>query len=269
MKVYKDRRLYATWPISTGRAGRETPNGTYLSIEKANPQHMVGEGYDIEVPYSVRFTWSGDFVHAAPWSVGVQGYANVSHGCVNLSPERAQTYYGMSIPGDPVTVTGSPKGGKWDDGWTVWFLSWKAAREGKRASQGGAGGAGRQHPGPALRPQAVEGEGAARSAEVGQRGALVRLRRRAAGGVVITNGNRGAGEVIVSGPRRWRGRRRSAGACRRLRRPPSGAPDSRRPSFRGGRCRVIVLFLIVVESVPVPWRDRVDADCDVLLPRFG
>ena len=125
MKLYKDRRLYATWPISTGRAGKETPNGTYLSIEKANPQHMVGEGYDIQVPYSVRFTWSGDFIHAAPWSVGVQGYANVSHGCVNLSPERAQTYYGMSIPGDPVTVTGSPKGGKWDDGWTVWFLSWK------------------------------------------------------------------------------------------------------------------------------------------------
>ena len=75
--------------------------------------------------YSVRFTWSGDFIHAAPWSVGSQGYANVSHGCVNLAPERARDYYGMSIPGDPVTVTGSPKGGKWDDGWTVWFLSWK------------------------------------------------------------------------------------------------------------------------------------------------
>ena len=125
MKVYKDRRLLATWPISTGRPGKETPNGTYLSIEKANPQHMVGDDYDIQVPHSVRFTWSGDFIHAAPWSVGSQGYANVSHGCVNLAPERARDYYGMSIPGDPVTVTGSPKGGKWDDGWTVWFLSWK------------------------------------------------------------------------------------------------------------------------------------------------
>ena len=125
MQVYKDRHLFADWPISTGRPGKETPNGTYLSIEKANPQHMVGEDYDIQVPYSVRFTWSGDFIHAAPWSVGSQGYANVSHGCVNLAPDRAQTYYGMSIPGDPVTVTGSPKGGRWDDGWTVWFLSWK------------------------------------------------------------------------------------------------------------------------------------------------
>ena len=125
MQVYKDRKLFASWPISTGRPGKETPNGTYLSIEKANPQHMVGPDYDIQVPYSVRFTWSGDFIHAAPWSVGSQGYANVSHGCVNLAPDRAQTYYEMSIPGDPVTVSGSPKAGKWDDGWTVWFLSWK------------------------------------------------------------------------------------------------------------------------------------------------
>ena len=125
MKVYKDRKLFATWPISTGRPGKETPNGTYLSIEKANPQHMVGPDYDIQVPYSVRFTWSGDFIHAAPWSVGSQGYANVSHGCVNLAPDRAQTYYEMSIPGDPVTVGGSPKAGSWDNGWTVWFLSWK------------------------------------------------------------------------------------------------------------------------------------------------
>ena len=98
MKVFKDRKLYATWPISTGRPGKDTPNGTYLSIEKANPQHMVGPDYDLQVPYSVRFTWSGDFIHAAPWSVGSQGYANVSHGCVNLAPERAQTYYDCRSP---------------------------------------------------------------------------------------------------------------------------------------------------------------------------
>jgi lipoprotein-anchoring transpeptidase ErfK/SrfK len=125
MKVYKDRKLYATWPISTGRPGKDTPNGTYLSIEKANPQHMVGPDYDLMVPYSVRFTWSGDFVHAASWSVGSQGYVNVSHGCVNVGPSNAALYYSWSIPGDPVTVTGSPKAGGWDDGYTCWFLSWK------------------------------------------------------------------------------------------------------------------------------------------------
>jgi lipoprotein-anchoring transpeptidase ErfK/SrfK len=125
VRIYRDRRLWATWPCSTGRPGKDTPNGTYLTIEKHNPQHMVGPGYDLQVPWSVRFTWSGDFMHDASWSVGVQGAANVSHGCVNLSPEHARTYYELSVPGDPVTVTGSPRAGKWDDGWTVWFLSWK------------------------------------------------------------------------------------------------------------------------------------------------
>jgi lipoprotein-anchoring transpeptidase ErfK/SrfK len=124
VRIYKDRRLWATWPISTGRPGKDTPNGAYLTIEKQNPAHMVGPGYDLQVPWSVRFTWSGNYMHDASWSVGEQGFVNVSHGCVNLSPEHAQTYYELAVPGDPVTVTGSPKAGKWDDGWTMWFLSW-------------------------------------------------------------------------------------------------------------------------------------------------
>ena len=90
---------------------------------------MVGPGYRIEVPWSVRFTWSGDFMHDAFWSVGQQGFENVSHGCVNLSPAHAETYYKLAFPGDPVSITGSPRGGTWDNGWTVWFLSWKRVQE--------------------------------------------------------------------------------------------------------------------------------------------
>src|SRR5450756_1285971 len=130
LRIYLNRHLFADWPISTGKPGDDTPNGTYLTIEKQNPAHMKGPGYDIQVPWSVRFTWSGNYMHDASWSVGVQGYANVSHGCVNLSPEHAQTYYKLSVPGDPVTVSGSPKAGKWDDGWTVWFLSWRELLQG-------------------------------------------------------------------------------------------------------------------------------------------
>lgn len=128
--IYRDRHLWASWPISTGKTGHETPNGTYLTIEKENPARMVGDDYDIEVPYSVRFTWSGAYLHSASWSVGEQGYANVSHGCVNLSPAHAKTYYALSVPGDPVTITDSPKAGSWDDGWTVWFLSWNKLVDG-------------------------------------------------------------------------------------------------------------------------------------------
>jgi lipoprotein-anchoring transpeptidase ErfK/SrfK len=125
MNVYREGKLFAHWPISSGKPGDETPNGTYLTIEKANPVDMVGPGYDIEVPWSVRFTWSGDYLHDAYWSVGEQGFTNVSHGCINMSPEDAETFYEMAVPGDPVKITGSPRAGTWDNGWTMWFLSWK------------------------------------------------------------------------------------------------------------------------------------------------
>jgi lipoprotein-anchoring transpeptidase ErfK/SrfK len=123
MDVYYNGRRIHRWPISTGRPGDDTPNGTYLTIEKANPVDMVGPGYNIEVPWSIRFTWSGDYLHDAYWSVGEQGFTNVSHGCVNMPPADAETYYKMAVPGDPVTIVGSPRGGTWGNGWTDWFLS--------------------------------------------------------------------------------------------------------------------------------------------------
>ena len=125
VNVFRDGKRFAHWPISTGKPGDDTPNGTYLTIEKANPVDMVGPGYNIEVPFSVRITWSGDYLHAASWSVGSQGFANVSHGCVNMSPADAAIYYRMAVPGDPVKVVGSPRAGTWDNGWTMWFLPWR------------------------------------------------------------------------------------------------------------------------------------------------
>jgi lipoprotein-anchoring transpeptidase ErfK/SrfK len=125
MNVYRDGKLFAHWPISSGRPGDDTPNGTYLTIEKSNPVDMVGPGYNIEVPWSVRFTFSGDYLHDAYWSVGEQGFTNVSHGCVNMSPADAEIYYQMAVPGDPVKISGSPRAGQWDNGWTMWFLPWR------------------------------------------------------------------------------------------------------------------------------------------------
>jgi lipoprotein-anchoring transpeptidase ErfK/SrfK len=130
-QIYLNGKLAYQWPISTGRASLPTPDGSYLSVEKANPVRMTGGGapgsagyYDELVNWAVRFTYSGDYYHSAPWSVVNQGTSNVSHGCVNLPPAAAQTYYNMSIPGDPITVTNSTAAGKWDDGWTEWFLTW-------------------------------------------------------------------------------------------------------------------------------------------------
>jgi lipoprotein-anchoring transpeptidase ErfK/SrfK len=124
MELYRDGRLLARWPISTGRPTLPTPNGTYVTIDKGNPVLMVGPGYREDVPWSVRFTFSGDYLHDAYWSVAEQGTLNVSHGCVNMPPADAEEYYKMEVPGDPVTITGSPRSGTWDDGWTEWFLTW-------------------------------------------------------------------------------------------------------------------------------------------------
>ncbi len=124
MDVYYKDKFFARWAISTGRPGDDTPDGTYLTTFKNNPQLMVGPGYRLEVPWSVDITYSGDFIHDAYWSVGVQGAANVSHGCINTSPEHAQTYYNMEEPGDPATVSGSPRAGIPGNGWTEWFIPW-------------------------------------------------------------------------------------------------------------------------------------------------
>jgi len=64
----------------------------------------------------VRFTWSGDYLHDAYWSVGEQGYTNVSHGCVNMSPADAEIYYAMAAPGDPVKIIGIPRADTCDNG---------------------------------------------------------------------------------------------------------------------------------------------------------
>jgi lipoprotein-anchoring transpeptidase ErfK/SrfK len=124
LKLYRNGRLIDNWPISSGRPGDDTPNGTYLTMWKGNPVRMTGPGYSLEVPWSVDFTASGNFLHDAYWSVGVQGFANVSHGCVNMAPADAERYYKMEHPGDPVTITGSPRPGVWDNGWTQWFMTW-------------------------------------------------------------------------------------------------------------------------------------------------
>jgi lipoprotein-anchoring transpeptidase ErfK/SrfK len=130
-QIYIDGKLKYNWPISTGRDNEPTPDGSYLTVDKNNPVRMIGGGkkgspgyYNELVNWAVRFTFSGDYYHSAPWSVVDQGTTNVSHGCVNLPPADAETYYKLAVPGDPITVTGSPRPGAWDNGWTEWFLSW-------------------------------------------------------------------------------------------------------------------------------------------------
>ena len=134
MKVWWKGRPMGSWPISTGRPGMDTADGHYLSFAMASPVDMnsasIGippgsPGYYNELVYdAVQFTMSGTYIHSAPWSVGEQGIVNVSHGCVNVGPANAVWYYDHSMLGDPISVVGSPVRGTWNNGWTIYFLSW-------------------------------------------------------------------------------------------------------------------------------------------------
>jgi len=101
-------------PASMGKPRFATPLGSFTALEKAKSIVMdsrtIGipltdpEGYKLTVADAVRITWGGVYVHSAPWSVGSQGYANVSHGCINLSPDNALWYFNQVGIGDPVVI---------------------------------------------------------------------------------------------------------------------------------------------------------------------
>jgi len=103
-------------PASMGKPRFATPIGSFTVLEKAKSIVMdsstIGipltdpEGYKIKVADAIRITWGGVYIHSAPWSVGSQGYANVSHGCINLGPDNALWYFNQVGIGDPVVVNG-------------------------------------------------------------------------------------------------------------------------------------------------------------------
>jgi lipoprotein-anchoring transpeptidase ErfK/SrfK len=135
MTVKFDGEVEKEIPISGG-SGAEweyyTATGVHLVMEKFAQKTMVSPGkeegdegyYSTPVNWATRINSSGEFVHGAPWSVGSQGNANVSHGCLNASESNAEWFYGIAQRGDPVDVTGSPREMPWDNGWGFWIMSW-------------------------------------------------------------------------------------------------------------------------------------------------
>jgi lipoprotein-anchoring transpeptidase ErfK/SrfK len=140
MQVFANGSLLRTIPITTGKDGFTTRSGTKVIIEKFAEKRMnsetVGissddpEAYDIDdVKWAMRLTFTGEFIHAAPWSVGSQGSANVSHGCTGMSTENAAWLYAMTTRGDVVEYTGTDKSMTLENGYGDWnadFATYKA-----------------------------------------------------------------------------------------------------------------------------------------------
>jgi lipoprotein-anchoring transpeptidase ErfK/SrfK len=135
MTVTSGAKTVKVFPISAGRPKYPTTNGIHFALEKSKTVTMdsatVGiprdspDGYFETVHWNVRISNTGEFVHAAPWSVGSQGSTNVSHGCVNLSVANATWFYNFSRRGDIVQVVGSPKQpNDWALGVVDWNMPW-------------------------------------------------------------------------------------------------------------------------------------------------
>jgi len=112
--VSMDGQVVRQMPASMGKPKHPTPIGSFAALQKQASVIMdsrtIGiplsdpEGYRLTVADAVRVTWGGVYVHSAPWSVASQGNANVSHGCINLSPDNAAWYYDTVNIGDPIIV---------------------------------------------------------------------------------------------------------------------------------------------------------------------
>jgi lipoprotein-anchoring transpeptidase ErfK/SrfK len=128
--VLRDGAEVARYAASYGKDSdpdRNTHSGIHVVTEKFTDKRMVNEEYhyDVVEKWAVRISNNGEFIHANPETVGVQGEANVSHGCVNLSTADAKAFYDSALYGDPVEVTGSkvPLSSRDGDIW-IWTLDW-------------------------------------------------------------------------------------------------------------------------------------------------
>jgi lipoprotein-anchoring transpeptidase ErfK/SrfK len=124
-------QAHAPMPTSCGAAATATFLGTKVVMQKREdtpgtdtlrPQgavQMIGTGsdrYNLIVPWSVRITQSGEYVHAASWNGGNIGQRSTSNGCPNLDPADAEWFYNFALVGDVLTYanTGGSTMPAWD-----------------------------------------------------------------------------------------------------------------------------------------------------------
>jgi lipoprotein-anchoring transpeptidase ErfK/SrfK len=136
--VEHNGQVVRTMPTSMGKASTPTNNGIYILGDRFD--HMIMDsatfgvpasspgGYRSRIDWATRMSYSGIFMHSAPWSVGQQGYTDTSHGCLNLSPSDARWVYENAKRGDIAivkntvgsTLSGIDGLGDWNVPWPQW-----------------------------------------------------------------------------------------------------------------------------------------------------
>jgi len=147
VSVYDGGKLARTMPTSMGRGGTDkvgnktlsfwTQPGVYTVMDKSNPVVMDSStyglpinshlGYKESIPYAVRISTDGIYMHELDATVWAQGNTDTSHGCLNLNHDNAAWFYNFSVPGDVVEVrnTGGQPLQLWQNGdWSVPWDQW-------------------------------------------------------------------------------------------------------------------------------------------------
>ena len=138
LTVRRNGEVVKTMPMSMGKNSTPTDNGVYIIGDRYQELVMDSstygvavnspDGYRLEVDWATQMSYSGIYVHSAPWSVASQGNTNVSHGCLNVSPDNALWFYDNTKRGDVVevvntvgdTLSGTDGLGDWNIPWDTW-----------------------------------------------------------------------------------------------------------------------------------------------------
>lgn len=147
MVVTSDGKTVRTLPTSCGAAKTPTYYGTKVVMQKGETDPKTGkmrpdgtvnmvsdnpsDPYNLMVPWSVRITNSGEYVHSASWNGGNIGRRSTSNGCTNLNVNDAKWFYGFAQVGDVVTYknTGGNEMREWD-GYGDWNVPWSTWQQG-------------------------------------------------------------------------------------------------------------------------------------------
>src|ERR1700685_3604586 len=107
MTVAVDGAQRYTWPVSTGRPGYDTPNGTF-KVNRMDANHFSQEWDNAPMPHTMFFDMHGHAIHGFS-DVAHLGLA-VSHGCVRLAPANATVLFDLvkaeGMANTSVTISG-------------------------------------------------------------------------------------------------------------------------------------------------------------------
>ncbi|RVX47226.1 L,D-transpeptidase-like protein [Nonomuraea polychroma] len=149
MKVYRNGKLAKKIPISAGKGGLIrngvdvylTTSGIHLTMGKKAVETMTSSWmgvtdpkdpryYKEEIPWAVRISDSGEYVHQSAGYYHFLGRSNQSHGCVRATPAGAKYFYTIAQRGDVVKITGTKRKLQWNNGWSYWQLNWTQWKKG-------------------------------------------------------------------------------------------------------------------------------------------